>query len=161
MRWLWWNLPVLRDLTPMWRGFWEAVLLIAFVTLPACIILQVAAPDPSAGTLRSLAEIGATLLIAYVVETSWIVQASRARALDERESRLGALVGIGASGLVGIVFALALAERASVHHWIWLDEIAFAWVVASLGMFGVTVVLQPLLIHEWMDDDKRVDKTGD
>lgn len=151
-------MPVLRDLTPMRRGFWEAVQLIAFLSVAVWFFLRWAAPKPSPEFLRSLAAIGGTLLIAYVVETSWIVKASRARDLDERESRLGTLVGFGAAGLVGIALALAISERASVHHWIWLDEIAFAWAVASLGMFGITVVLQPLLIHEWMDDEKQDEK---
>jgi MFS family permease len=139
----------------MRRGLTEGVGVILMLAAISWFVLSTVAPDPSAGLLRGLAEIGATLLIAYVLETSWIVRASRARPLEEREDRLGALLGIGAGALVGICLALALAERAAVHHWIWLDELCFGLVIGPLLMVAFTVVMQPLIIHEWMDEDEQ------
>lgn len=145
----------------MRRGFWEAFFLIVGLTLCLWAALLFTDPKPSPELLRSLAGLGATLFIAYAVETSWIVRATRDRDLDERQGRLGTMVGFGTAGLIGIAFALALSERAGAHHWIFLDELAFAWAVASLGMFGIVVVLQPLLIHEWMSDDKLTGSAED
>jgi uncharacterized membrane protein HdeD (DUF308 family) len=152
-----WKLPVLRGLSPVRKGFAEGIAAIAVGSVFGAFGLAYVASRPTEGLLRSLAEIGATLLIAYAIEVSWIVRASsNSRALDERESRLGAFIGIGAAALTGIALALGLAERASVHHLIFLDEIAFGWVAVSFVALGAVVVLQPLFTHEWLDDDARV-----
>lgn len=147
-----WKLPLLRDLDPVRRGLGEAGFLVVGTSLIFMAGLHLAASRPSDDLLRSLAEIGATLLIAYVIEISWLVRASRGRPLDEREKRLGFFVGLGAAGLLGIALALAVAEPAGAHHWNQPDEIAFAWAVVSLGILGLTVILQPLLTHEWLDE---------
>jgi hypothetical protein len=111
--------------------------------------------------LSDLGQIGAALLIAYAIATSWLMRASRSRPIDERENRLGALVGVGGGGLFGIILALALSERANVDHWIWLDQAAFGWVAASLVCLGVMVVLQPLVVHDWIDEEHRDYDAGD
>lgn len=157
MQGFFWRLPVLRGLSPLRKGFAEGLAVIAFGSAIGAVSLAFIASQPTEGLLRSLAEIGATLLIAYVIEVSWIVRASSpARALNERENRLGAFIGIGAAALFGIALALGLAERAKAHHWTSLDEVAFAWVTVSFLVLGVAVVLQPLITHEWLDDDARV-----
>lgn len=152
-----WKLPVLRSLNPVRKGFAEGLAAIAAGSLFAVFGLTVIASKPTDDLLRSLAEVGATFLIAYVIEVSWIVKtSSTARALDERESRLGTFIGIGAAALFGIALALGLAERARVHHWNFFDEIGFAWVAVSLVALGAVVVLQPLLTHEWLNDGARI-----
>jgi hypothetical protein len=159
MQGFWWKLPYLRGLTPRGRGYWEAGFLISGLAILIWAVFQMLSVDPSPELLRSLAEIGATLLIAYVIEVSWLVRASRARRLEERESRLGALTGVGYAGLLGIGVSLALSGQVAAHHWVWLDGIGFGFAVGSLAMLGITVVMQPMLTHEWMDDDKRAQPT--
>jgi hypothetical protein len=155
-----WKLPVLRGLSPVRKGLAEAACLVTGVSLMTAAGLGFVAPRPSDSLLRSLAEIGAALLIAYAIEISWLVRASRARPLAEREARLGVFVGLGAAGLLGIALALAIAEPASEHHWTRLDEIAFAWAIVSLGMLGLVVVLQPLITHEWLDETQATAGDG-
>jgi hypothetical protein len=159
MRRFWWKLPYLRGLTPLQRGYWEAGLVVSGLAILLWVAFEMWSVDPTPGVLSSLAEIGATLLIAYVIEISWLVRASRTRRLEERESRLGALTGVGYAGLLGIGASLALSERATAHHWTWLDGLGFGFAVGSLAMLGLMVVMQPMLTHEWMDDDKRAQST--
>jgi multisubunit Na+/H+ antiporter MnhB subunit len=148
------NLRALRGSTPMRRGLVDAAGAILVLAGISWYLMAAVAPDPSGELLRGLSEIGATLLIAYVLEISWIVRASRARPLQEREERLGTFVGVGAAALAGICLALALSERTAVHHWTWLDELGFGFVVGPLLMVAITVAMQPLLVHEWMDEDQ-------
>jgi hypothetical protein len=98
--------------------------------------------------LRDLAQIGATLFVAYAVEVSWLEKVSPVQTAA-RERWIGIVLGVGACGLLGIIVSLGLAERAAVGHWAWLDEIAFAGVSASLGLLAMVVALCPLLVHEW------------
>ena len=116
-------------------------------------VASMAAVHPTAGTLESAAQISATLLIAYAVETSWLIRASRHRPSSEREARLGSLTAVGLAAGLGILFSLALADRVQAHHWIWLDFLGLGWVVGSIFFLGSFVVLQPWVTHEWMYED--------
>ncbi len=138
-------------LTPLQRGLAEGGGVVGCFGLAVLLLVAFADPRPSAGLLENLAQVGATLLIAYVVEISWLVKAARSTSAEERENRLGAFVGVGASGLIGIGLALALVERASIGQWSGLNDLEFGWVVGSLSTLGIVVVLQPILVHEWMD----------
>jgi hypothetical protein len=121
--------------------------------LSALLLFSLSADEPSPELLETLGQIGATLLIAYVLEVSWLVKASRKRPLEERENRLGAFLGIGAAGLISIAIALLLAGRADHGDWKWWDELGLGFVVGPLLMAGIVVALQPLLTHEWLDDE--------
>jgi hypothetical protein len=87
----WWKLPYLRELTPRGRGYWEAGFLIFGVAICVWGLVWSLSVDPTPRILSTLAEIGATLLIAYVIEMSWLVRASRGRKLEERKADLGLL----------------------------------------------------------------------
>lgn len=117
---------------------------------------------PSAGTLESSAQIGATLLVAYALEVSWMVQtvASRKEPRREREFRVAANTAVGASAGIGVLLALVLAERVQAHDWGWLDYLGLGWAVASLVILGTVVVMQPWLTHEWMDTEDVKEKAG-
>lgn len=104
---------------------------------------------PKAEVLRALAEIGATLLVAYGLVASSIISAAQAEPRKKRTERLGALVGIGATGLIGIAVALVLSERAWVIDPSWLEELAFGWTSASLLMFLVMIAFQAEAVESW------------
>ncbi|MET0558298.1 MAG: hypothetical protein ABW065_06465 [Solirubrobacterales bacterium] len=110
---------------------------------------------PSAATLESTAQIGATLLVAYALEISWLIRASRRRPLAERQDRMGAFTTMGAAAALGIAISLALAEQSLRHDWTWLDRFGFGWVVVSLFVLGLMIVMQPWMTHEWIDEDDR------
>jgi hypothetical protein len=94
-------------------------------------------------------------LLAYVVEISWLT--GRIRSVSDYERRLGAFVGIGAGGLLGVVVALLLAAHRTAGHSNLLDGVGLAWVAASLAFLGGFVVVQPLLVHEWSDSEPDSD----
>ena len=123
-------------------GLWLAVLLgVAFV------------PPPSEQLLSDVAGIGATLLIAYAVEVTWLVKVSEVASLT-REEWIGFVTSFGVAGLIGIAVALGLAEHLAAGHRNWLDHVGFAWVVSSLGLLGLSVAAQPLMTYEWLRGEK-------
>lgn len=124
-------------------------MVISLCFLPALAQL---AEFPSEELLRYMAAIGATLLIAYAVETASVARSPFIRS-ETRENWIGAIIGGGSCGFLGIVVALALAERAKVDHWTWIDEVAFSFAAGSLLLLGAFVVALPYLAYEWSRDD--------
>lgn len=109
MRGLWWKLPVLRRLSPMSRGLLEAFnATLAFAFL-ACLGLNTLFSD-APGVSAALAQIDATLLVAYAVQMSWVLQNSRKRGKD-RENWVGVTAGLGTCSVIGIGLALALSSH--------------------------------------------------
>jgi hypothetical protein len=137
------RLPVL-DLDPIPRGIANALGSVALASLGLYFFFT-AVPAASAELLRTISLIGAALLIAYVVEAVWLV--SRVEVDDEYEEWLGFVTGAGIAGLLGVVFALLLAEHRTVGHSNFIDEIGTAWSAVSLLILGFVLVLQPLLAH--------------
>jgi hypothetical protein len=126
-------------------------LLIAFAwiaSLTVCLIWMVdqTASEPSPGLCGTLAQVGATLLIAYAVEIAGFVKALRRRDGDQ-EKWLGFVTGIGACGLAGIGVALALGERTGDLTMV--QEIGFSWAIGTIGMLGVVATSIPYLMYEW------------
>jgi hypothetical protein len=147
------KLSVLRTQNPRRRGFWLAlglslILAVLFWALEAFVSTQ-----PTRDLLQSLAQIGATLLIAYAVEISWAVKSSSARGADQQW--MGFVMGIGAAGLGGIALALALSERLAAGHWIWVDEFLFGWATGSLAVLGCLIVSLPDLTDSWSRQMRR------
>jgi hypothetical protein len=143
----WARIPFLRDLSPLWRGFADGtaddLVLWVMVALATAFV-----PMPSDQLFRDIAQIGATLLVAFAVEVSWLLKVS-----DEdsrrREEWVGLVTSSGVSGLLGIAMALVLAGRLEAGYSGWVEHLVFAWVVASIGMLGAAVALQPLLTYSW------------
>jgi hypothetical protein len=159
---IWWKLPVLRELTMLRRGIVEAASTMIGLSVCLFIFLSfIAPPRPDEGLLEALAGIGSTLLIAYVVEVTWLVHASSSRPLEEREKRLGALTGIAGSAFIGVGLAIALAARVHAGHWLLIDRLGFGFVLGTLLMAGIFVVMQPVLAHEWMDDPAGLNSEPD
>jgi hypothetical protein len=143
---IWWKLPVLRGLSPMRRGLVEA----AWVTLVASLLLlpvvHAYGDGPSGDLLTSIAQVGATLLVAYGVEISWFLRESRARGAN-RENWVGKCAGVGSSGLLGIGLALALSGNDGTLTL--FEQFVFTWSIVSIALLGLLVALVPFEVHEW------------
>lgn len=135
------RLPVLE---PISKGIVNALFSIAAASLGGYFFFN-AVPLASPDLLRSIATIGATLLLAYIVETVWLVQ--RVQRDDEYEEWLGFITGAGIAGFLGVVFALLLSEHRAVGHANFIDEIGVAWVAVSLLILGGSLIAHPLLAH--------------
>lgn len=111
--------------------------------------------SPSENLLTSIAQVGATLLVAFGIEISTFLRESRKRGGD-RENWVGTAAGTGSSGLVGICLALALAGAGGPLTL--LERFLFSFSILSIAMLGVVVALLPLAMHEWthaIDADYR------
>lgn len=135
--------------------------MMAFLTfMVTCWLAFVGAEPPGPNLFETLAQIGATFLVAYVVEVTWLVKASRGLRLVERETRLGRLLAVGAAVLVGISAAIWLASLPANHGWSLMNEIGFGLVVGTMLMAGTTIVMQPLFTHEWAAPDDQLPSSG-
>lgn len=83
----------------MRRGFVEAVWMIFLTAAVAGYGINQLFSDP-AMVSDSLAQIGATLLVAFAVQTGWVVQTSRKRGKD-RENWVGMTTGVASSATSG------------------------------------------------------------
>jgi drug/metabolite transporter (DMT)-like permease len=130
----------------MRRGFLSAASVLGFVS--ACVFWGADrfVSDPSSGLVGDLAQIGATLLIAYTVETSGLIKALHIRGGDH-ENWVGFVGGLGICGLLGIAFALMLSGHSGDLGTV--EEIGFVWAACSIGILGVLVASMPFLIYEW------------
>jgi hypothetical protein len=146
MKGIWWKMPILRGLSPMRRGIVEAFGFVLVVSLASSLLLHRAFAEPTSHLCEALAQIGATLLVAYAVETSWVLQSSRRRGSD-RENWVGVMAGLGGFALLGIGFALALSSYRDPFSL--LQELGFAWAIVSIGMLGIWVAIQPWAMYEW------------
>jgi hypothetical protein len=119
-------------------------------TLALGIWLGLSPPPPSSQLLEGLGQAGIGLLIAYSVAI-----AIGQRVLSDRSTRsshevwLGFAIGLGISALIGIGLAFGLAGHRRAGHANWIDWLGFCWTVASIGLLGVLVALQPFLDYEW------------
>lgn len=141
----WTRLPGIRALSPFTRGVLEAVGVIFGCALLAFIGIYHLFPEPDK-TAAALAQIGATLLIAYAVQTSWVLQASRKRG-SQRENWVGVTSGVGLCALIGVFAALALAGHDEPLNW--LEAFAFGWVVVANALLGAWIAFQPWAMYHW------------
>jgi len=95
--------------------------------------------------LSTIAQIGATLLVAYAVETSWFVKESKVRGRN-RESWIGFVVGVGLSSVIGIMIAIAMIGQPSPSA---LATLGATWLLFSLVYLAILVALMPYLLYEW------------
>lgn len=139
-------------LDPIAKGVANALVSVVLASLGAYFFLA-ALPAASPELLRNIALIGASLLIAYVVEAVWLVP--RVEIDDDHEEWLGFIVGAGIAGLLGIVFALLLSAHREAGHSNVIDDIGLAWATISLLILGGVLVLQPLLADRYGDTRAR------
>jgi len=100
--------------------------------------------DP-ASVSEPLAQIGATLLVAYAVQTGWVVQNSRKRGAD-RENWVGVASGVGCCALIGVFIALCLSPHQESLDL--LEGLGFAWAVISIGFLGLWTALQTWAMYD-------------
>jgi hypothetical protein len=144
MKNFWWKLPVLRRLSPMGRGFAEAVAVVSLAAAMAGYGINVLFSDP-ATVAEPLAQIGATLLVAFTVQTGWVLQSSRSRGA-ERENWVGISSGLGCCALVAIIIALCLSPHGETLSL--LEGFGFAWAVMSVFFLGLWLALQPWAMYD-------------
>ena len=108
--------------------------------------------------LRSTATIGATLLLAYIVEAVWLVQ--QAQRDDEYKEWLGFTIGAAIAGFLGVIFALLLSEHRAVGHANFIDRIGVAWVAISLLILGSSLIAHPFLAHRLSELTKPGDPSS-
>jgi hypothetical protein len=136
--------PRLPALDPIAKGVANALASVTLASLGAYFFFQ-AVPSVSPEFLRTVALIGASLLLAYVVEAVWLV--SRVERDSEYEEWLGFVTGAGIAGFFAIVFALLLSEHRAAGHSNFIDKFGVSWVAVSLIILGSALVVQPLLAH--------------
>jgi hypothetical protein len=138
-------------LAPLRRGAISTVAsIIAMTALFTASFGALIDAAPSAELFGQLAQIGATLLVAYSVA---IVAAERQlrtkSSKDEHEDWLGFSVGAGACGLLGIILAVGLSAHRDAGHANLLDDIGLWWCVSSIGVLGLTIAILPLASYSW------------
>lgn len=102
--------------------------------------------------LRTLAGIGASFFLAFVIEATWL--ASRLDANERADFILGLTTGLAALGVVSVAALMILSEnhpagplQGNESLWFWLSAI-------SLGLLGISVAFQPVVTHTWMHERK-------
>lgn len=146
MKEFWWKLPILRGLSPLRRGYLETLVVLGVSSAAIWPFFHWAKPAIPAETFDAAAQIGATLLVAYAVETSWWLKASRYRS-SNRENWVGYASGIGTCGFIGVTVSLALSTSPS--NLSWFESYGATWVLFTLLLLGGLVATLPLLIYEW------------
>ncbi|HET8862311.1 MAG TPA: hypothetical protein VFM94_03575 [Solirubrobacterales bacterium] len=131
-------------LEPISKGIANALFTVAAASLGVYFFFS-AIPLASPELLRSLASIGATLLLAYVVEAVWLVQ--RVQRDEEYEEWLGITIGAAIAGFFGVIFALLLSEHRAAGHANFIDELGVAWVAVSLLVLGGSLIAYPFMAH--------------
>jgi uncharacterized membrane protein YfcA len=129
----------------MRRGFFEAAVVVFFTSAIAGAGINQLFSDP-ARVCEPLAQIGATLLVAYAVQVAWAIQHSRDRGPD-RENWVGITTGLGVCALIGVLAALCLSVHEEPLNL--LEGLGFAWVVMSIGLLGLWIAIQPWVMYEW------------
>ncbi len=104
-------------------------------------------PFPSPALTRDLANIGIVLVLAYVVEAAWLTP--HVVDDDDEDGDLGILLGIGITGMLGVIVAVLLSAHLAAGHGNRLDDFGFGWAVVSVLALAAMVILQPQLVHVW------------
>jgi hypothetical protein len=146
MKGFWWKLPVLRGLSPVRRGFVEVFAVLGFSAAVLWPFFFWAGPEIPAETFDTGAQIGATLLVAYAIETSWWLKVSRRRS-SNRENWVGYVSGIGLCGFIGVAVSLILSVGPVDLSW--FESYWMVWSFFTLLLLGGLVATLPMLIYEW------------
>ncbi|MGN6257732.1 MAG: hypothetical protein ACTHN3_08295 [Solirubrobacterales bacterium] len=99
----------------------------------------------SSEALSDIAQIGATLLVAYAIEMSWFVKESRTRG-GRREKWVGFVAGIGFCSALGILSAIALVTPEDPSSF--FAAVGIVWTIFSIGFLGFLVALLPYLLYD-------------
>ena len=132
---------------PVFRGLAASIGLIWL----AAVIASKVEPnlDPTPEFLRTMAGIGASFFLAYVIEATWL--ASRFEKTKRSEYFLGVITGLAALGFLGVVCDLWLSDQSSrpFHH---TEDLYFWLSCLSVGALGLLVAFQPMITHIWLQE---------
>ena len=131
----------------MWQGALGPSFPLGVVTLFSIPASNRYAVDLSGEFFGNTAQLGATLLVAYVLETGAMIKALRRRGRNQ-EKLVGFVSALGVGGLAGVVISLILSEHGGQLNT--LELVATAFSLSAIGMLALLVALQPLLIYEWI-----------
>jgi hypothetical protein len=136
-------------MSPLVKGLAAAVGMMAGGSLAfaGSIVGLCADPYFSDEALSAIAQVGATLLIAYAVETCWFIKESKERGRD-RENWVGFVAGVGVCSALGLASAVVLLGNG--HMASLLEAYAAAWTLFSLGFLALVVALLPYVLYEWV-----------
>jgi hypothetical protein len=102
-------------------------------------------PDPE--FFGVLAGVGATIFVSFIVEMSAIaLWATRYDATDDLLN--GESTALAISGVLGIGFAVALANHDPSQDLTWLESFGYGWSIVSLAMLALLVAAYPLMLYE-------------
>jgi hypothetical protein len=105
---------------------------------------------PSPALLRTLAQVGVGLLIAYSVAFAGVEKELSGRgSRAQHEDWLGFVAGCGICSLLGIATALVAASHREAGHANLADQALLWWSVGSIGLLGIVVASLPILRYEW------------
>lgn len=115
-----------------------------------CVWPALSPAQASPQTFENLGQAGIGLLIAYSVSMAAGGRILSLRSThDPHEEWLGFAVGLGICALVGIGLGFGMAEHRRAGYGNWIDWLGLWWTVASIGLLGILVALQPFLDREW------------
>jgi uncharacterized membrane protein YdjX (TVP38/TMEM64 family) len=137
---------------PLTKGLFQGIG--AVILVAGCLALGLKdLAQPSPALLRDIASLGGALVLAYVVQMSWLVRTVRRD--DEYENLVGVATGLGVGGLLGVFMALLIAAHREAGHANVLDTLGASWAFASLIMLGSLVIIQPFLVSRLSSDDSH------
>lgn len=141
-----WKLPLLRRSSPTQRGVFFGIGIALISGGPLIPLVSDFDQRLSEQFFETLAQIGATLLIAFAVEQAALIRALGIRDLA-REAFAGFAVCLGAMGVVGSGVALGLSQDAGHLRGPW-DAALCAFSFVSIGLLGMLVAIRPMLAYD-------------
>jgi hypothetical protein len=109
--------------------------------------------------LRTLAGIGASFFLAFVIEATWL--ATRFDTNKRSEVFLGLITGLAAWGFVGVALLMYLSESHSPGPLQGTESLYFWLSAIALGLLGFSVAFQPVVTHTWIHESKDSRTNGD
>lgn len=122
-----------------------------FIWLAASLASRVMADlEPSPELLRTLAGIGASFFLAYVIEATWL--ATQFKANRQSEYFLGVITGLAALGFLGVAFVLWLSDQPRQESFGHTEDFYLWFSLFALGALGLLVAFQPFITHTWLKE---------
>ncbi len=135
-------------LGPFWLGFLDGLGTVLGIFVSA-LLISVTLPSgrPPQALFEDLAQVGATLFVAYSVSTAGV--AYRKDALEQHVNWLGSICSVGALGMTAIALSIALgADRSAGHASAW-DTVGLCWIVATIVLMGFFIAFLPYATFSW------------
>jgi len=128
------------------RWYFISPLVVSLAALVATLIERDFAPSPE--LLRTMAGLGVSFFLAYVIEATWLVRKVNLDSDGKSAVLLEVITGIAVCGLGAVGALLALSEHSENQPYLWVDIYFFWWSLLALSFLGILVAVQPALAHE-------------